>query len=62
MWFIDIDYEVYDLTDEQNDGDKNGMSSVSDYPGKLFLIDISYKNWMRYEVNCSIYWQTLCLI
>ena len=57
MWFIDIDDAVYDLTDEQNDGDQNGRSSISDDPGKSFLILINYKNWMRYEVNCSIYWQ-----
>ena len=57
MWFIGIADEVYDLRDEQNDGDQNGASSVCDDHGKSFLILISYKNWVTYEVNCSIYWQ-----
>ena len=55
MWFIYIDDEVHTLTDEQNDGDPNGTSAVCDDPGKSFLILIHYKNWMTYEVNCSIY-------
>ena len=55
MGFIDIDDEIHDLTDEQNDSDQNGTSCVCDDPGKSFLILISYKNWMAYEVNCSIY-------
>ena len=30
MWLIDIDDEVHNLTDEQNDSDQNGTSSVCD--------------------------------
>ena len=51
MWFIDIDDEVHDLTDEQNDGDQSGTWSVCDDPGKSFLVLISYKNWMMFEVE-----------
>ena len=58
MWFLDIDDAVYGLRDEQHDGDKNCMSSICDDPVKLFLILISYRKCMRYEVNCSIYWQS----
>ena len=56
MWFIDIDDAVYGLWDEQHGGDKTGMLSVCDDPVKLFLILISYRTYMRYGVNCSIYW------
>ena len=58
MWFIDIDDAVYGLRDEHHDGDKTGMSSICDDPVKLFLILISYRKCMKYEVNCSIYWQS----
>ena len=58
MWFKDIDDAVYGLRDEQHDGDKNSMSSKCDDPVKLFLILISYRKCTRYEVNCSIYWQS----
>ena len=62
MWFLDIIDTVYGLRDEQNDGDNNGMSSICDDCGKLFLILTGYRNWMRYEVNCSIYdFVMLCL-
>ena len=59
IWFIDIDDAEYGLRDEQHDGDKNGMSSICDDPVKLFLILISFRKCMRYEVNCSIYWQSI---
>ena len=58
MWFIDIDDAVYGLWDEQHDGDMTGMLSICDDPVKLFLIPISYRMYMRYEVNWSIYWQS----
>ena len=56
MWFIDIGDEVHGLTGEENDGDQNDTSCVSEDTGKSFLIFKSYQNWMKYEVNCSIYW------
>ena len=55
MCFIDIDDAVYSLRYEQHDGDKSGMLSICDAPVKFFLIPISYRTYMRYEVNCSIY-------
>ena len=58
MWLIDIDDAVHCLQDEQHDDDKTGMLSMCDDPVKLFLILISNRMYMKYEVNCSIYWKS----
>ena len=59
MWFLDIDDVVYSSRDEEHDGDQTGMSSICGDPVKFFLICISYRMYMTYEVNCSMYWQSL---
>ena len=59
IWFLDIDDVVYSSRDEEHDGDQTGMSSICGDHVKFFLICISYKMYMTYEVNCSMYWQSL---
>ena len=49
---------VYGSRDEEHDGDQIGMSSICGDPFKFFLICISCRTYMRYEVNCSMYCQS----
>ena len=59
MWFLDIDDVVHSSRDEEHDGDQTGMSCICGDTVKLFLMCISYRMYMTYEVNCDMYWQSL---
>ena len=59
MWFLDIDDGVYDARNAEHDGDQTGMSSICGDPVKFFLIHISYRMYMRYVMNCSMYCQSI---
>ena len=58
MWFLDIDDVVQSSRDEEHDGDETGMSCICGDIVKLFLMCISYRMYMTYQVNCDMYWQS----
>ena len=47
-YFIDIDHPVHNTRDDDSEGNKNSVLSISDDHGKSFLILTSYQNCRSY--------------
>ena len=63
-YFIDIGHAVYNMRDDNSEGNKNSVLSISDDHGKSFFILTGYQNCRSYtrhehsigeKVLCNVY-------